>query len=106
MPYICVFGSEERAGAITRDILDYVRIFLAAVIASTRISFRILVGKDRSKGCQYFWIGVILRGDHLDAIGLAALLSANSIGDILIEGLELRAIGVHGRLPSGRWTDI
>src|SRR5580704_231092 len=46
---IGVLGAEKRTSAITRDVLDRVRILLAAVIASAWIAFGVFVGQDRAK---------------------------------------------------------
>src|SRR5204862_4247203 len=42
---------------------------------------------------------VVLRGDHLDAVRLTALLAGDAVKNIRIELGELAAVCVHGRLP-------
>ena len=85
-----VFGAEERAGAVAREVLDAVGEFLPAVIAPARIAFRVFVGQHRTERRQHFGIGVVLRRDHLDAVVLATFLAGDGVCDVGIEGLKLR----------------
>ena len=100
--HVGVLGAEEGAGAVARGALDRVGELLAAVVAPAGIALGVLVGQHRAQRRQHLGVGVVLRRDHLDAVGLAALLAGDGGFDLGVVGGESLAVGVHGRAPSSR----
>ena len=69
------FGTEEFFRAVAGNVLDHVDMFATAVVATTRITFGVLVGQDATGGFHDGDAGVVFAGDHLKAI-----LLTNSFG--------------------------
>ncbi len=67
-----VFRAEELLGAIAGQRFHDVDIFAAAVIAPTRIALRVFVREHASHGLLDGGADIVLAGDHLQAIALAA----------------------------------
>src|SRR5207302_8194983 len=83
-----VVGPEERAGAISRELLGVVDHIVAAVVALPRITLGVLVrehgslrGEDRERG-------EVLRRDELDRGVLSLDLSPDDLGELWISGRQ------------------
>ena len=61
-----VLGAEERLGALDGQRLGDVDELAAAVVAASRIAFRVLVGEDRPGGLEHGRADEILRGNQLE----------------------------------------
>jgi hypothetical protein len=79
--HISVFGSEKLFCTIYRCLLDNVGKFTPAVISLARVTFGVLVGKDRAHRLQYRFGNKILRRDQFKAIRLPPHLIVDRIAD-------------------------
>src|SRR6185436_1098477 len=59
-------------------------VFAAAVIALARVAFGVLVGEQRALRREHGRAGVVLGGDQLDVVFLAARLLADGAADFRI----------------------
>ncbi len=67
-------GAEQLLGAVDRQLLDDVDVFAAAVVALAGVALGVLVGQLRALGRHDGGRGVVLAGDQLDVLFLAAVL--------------------------------
>ena len=79
-----MFCAEELLGAITGDVLDHIRELASAIVATARIAFRILIGENRTGGFKHCLADEVFRGDHLEALVLAADFILNGGSDLRI----------------------
>src|SRR5581483_12301180 len=81
-----VLGAEELLGAVARQVLDDVGKLATSVVALSRISLGILVGKHRALRLEYGLAHKVFRGDKLQPVMLAAAFAVNRIRN---EGIDL-----------------
>jgi hypothetical protein len=67
-------GAEQLLGPVDGQLLDHIHVLAAAVVALARIPLGILVGQLRTLGFHHGPGDVVLRGDQLDVVFLAAVL--------------------------------
>src|SRR6185312_12951759 len=72
-----VFGAEQFLDAVNGHALGHVHEFAAAIVALAGIPLGVLVGEARTLGSHHGRARVILAGDHLEAVLLAAPLAGN-----------------------------
>ena len=65
--HIRVFRAEKRLGAITRERLDAVGVFLPAVVAPPWVAFGIFIGEGGAEQRQHLREGVVFRGNEFEA---------------------------------------
>ncbi len=95
--HVGVLAAEQLGRPLPRGALDLVGELLAAVVAPAGIALGVLVGQHRAEAGQHLGIGVVLRGDHLDAVDLAALLAGDGALDLRVVGGKGLAVRIHGR---------
>ncbi len=83
-------ASKQALRAFNGKLLGGVDHMAAAVIALSRITFRIFVGENRAGGFKHGARHVILRRDQLDLIALAHQLPFKNARDLRIGRLEWR----------------
>ena len=66
-----VLGAEELLGAVDGELLDDVDVLAAAVVALAGIALGVLVRQHAADGLHHGRAGVVLAGDHFQAVGLA-----------------------------------
>ena len=79
--YVRITCSEQRACAITRQILDNVHLFAAAIIAFARIALGVLIGEHAAHGLHDSGRREVFRSDELNGVALASKLLAQGVGD-------------------------
>ena len=84
-----VRGAEERLRALDCERLGDVDPLAAAVVATTRIALRVLVREDAADGLEHRGAGVVLGGDELDLLDLAAPLALDRRVQLRIGAFEL-----------------
>jgi hypothetical protein len=80
-----VRGSEECLDAVDGDAFDLVDVFAAAVVAAARVALGVLVREHRPLSFHDGRGGVVLRGDHLQALALPGQFGVDESGDLRIE---------------------
>ena len=83
--HVCVFRSEQTAGALPRQLLDLIHIGAAAVIAPSGISLGVLVGKHASSSQQHCLGDYILGRYEFDIAPLAGKLARAGGSDLRVE---------------------
>ncbi len=86
-----VFGAKEFLGAIDGQLLDFVGVFAASVVALPGVAFGVFVGKNPSHGFEDCFGNEILRGDEFETRGLTPGFVAEEAGDLRVDAVE-RAI--------------
>jgi hypothetical protein len=66
--------------ALDRQRLGDVDELAAAVVALARVAFGVLVGEHAALRLEHARAGVVLRGDQLDVVLLAAALVGDGLG--------------------------
>ncbi|MPN36201.1 hypothetical protein SDC9_183709 [bioreactor metagenome] len=84
--HVGMLGAEQPAGAVPGDVLRFVNLLAAAIVAFCGIPFGIFVGKDRSHRHKDRFADHIFRGDQLDVPALPRQLR-------LYGGAHLRVMG-------------
>src|SRR5437868_4200850 len=77
-----MIGPEELFGALDGEVLGHVHVLATAVISLSWVALSVLVGEDRTLRFQHRSAHVILGGDKLDLLALAALLVLDSLPDL------------------------
>ena len=85
-----VLGAEQGLDPVDRELLDHVDVLAAAVVALARVALGVLVGQHRTLRLHDGPGGVVLRGDHFQAVPLAGQLGVDLRGDLRIQGGQLR----------------
>ncbi len=93
-----VFRAEELLGAVDGQLLDFVGVLAATVVALAGIALGIFVGEDGAHGFEDGFGDEVFRGNEFEAGGVAAGFVAEEIGDLRVDGIE-RA--VHAVVGSG-----
>src|SRR5690606_12974069 len=75
-----VVGAEQLPGAIDRQLLGDGHVLAAAVVALAGIAFGVLVGQLAALGLHAPRAGVVLAGDQLDVVLLAARFVGDGLG--------------------------
>src|SRR5260370_27416099 len=83
-----VYRAEEFLGAVDGELLHFVRVFAAAVVASSRIAFGVLVGKNPPHRFENRFGDKVLRGNEFESSGLALGFVAEEIGDLRVDGIQ------------------
>src|SRR5262245_18563731 len=76
---------ENASGALPGDLFDHVHVLTATVVAFARVALGILVGKDRSSGCQDCISDEVFGGYQLQVVCDAVLFAGNPSGDFRID---------------------
>ena len=82
-----VLRTEERLGAVDRELLADVHPLAAAVVAPAGVALGVLVGEHRALAFEHRERHEVLRGDHLERALLAVKLAAQDLRDL---GVHLR----------------
>ena len=90
--HVGVVGAEQLLGAVDRQLLGDVDVLAAAVVALAGIAFGVLVGQHRALGLEHARTGIVLGGDELDVLLLAAALTRQGARQLRIEAFDR-----HGR---------
>ncbi len=85
-------GAEQLLGAIDGELLGDIHVLAAAVVALAGIALGVLVGEHRPLRLEHARARVVLRGDELDVLLLAAALAGDRAGQLGIEAFDR-----HGR---------
>jgi hypothetical protein len=80
-----MFGTKHRLCTCNGDAFDLVVILLASVVPSSWVALGVVVCEYGAASGQYFWVRVILRGDKVERLPLAALLAVDGIGNLGIK---------------------
>src|SRR5690606_30378605 len=91
-------GAEQLPGAVDGQLLGHVDVLAAAVVALVRIALGVLVGQHAALGLQHARAGVVLAGDQLDMVLLAAGLVGDGLGQFGVVGRNTGITRVHRRL--------
>jgi len=83
-----VLRAEKRFRAIDCQLFDLVRKLTATVITSTGIALRVFVGENRTHRFEHGFRDEVLRGDQLEAGGLAPRLFAQQVRNLRIHGVQ------------------
>ena len=83
-------GAEQGLDPVDRELLDHVNVLAAAVVALARVALGVLVGQHRTLRLHHSPGGVVLRGDHLQAVTLAGQLGVDLRGDLRIQRGQVR----------------
>src|SRR5690606_27722146 len=75
-----VVGAEELPGAVDGQLLRHVDVLAAAVVALAGVPLGVLVGELAALGLHDPRAGVVLAGDQLDVVLLAAVLGGDRRG--------------------------
>ena len=75
--HVGVLGAEQLLGPVDGQLLDDVDVLAAAVVAPAGIALGVLVGQHAAGGLHHGGAGVVLAGDHLQAV----LLALHLVGD-------------------------
>ena len=86
--HIGVLSAKQFLRALDRQRLDTIGEFLAAVVASARIAFRILVCKDAAVRGVDFREGVVLGWNQFESIALTLLLADDGGENFRVGGLQ------------------
>nr|BFE95561.1 hypothetical protein GCM10020185_60970 [Pseudomonas brassicacearum subsp. brassicacearum] len=74
-----VIAIEQHLDPLDGQALSHVDILATAVVALARVTFGVLVGEYRVLNRHHQWAGVVLGGDQLDVIFLAAFFVVNRL---------------------------
>ena len=83
-------GAEQGLDPVDRELLDHVNVLAAAVVALARVALGVLVGQHRTLRLHHGLGGVVLRGDHFQAVTLAGQLGVDLRGDLRIQRGQVR----------------
>src|SRR3989338_1487269 len=92
--HVCVIGTKQLLGAIARERFYGIHMFTSAVIAHTRIPFRVLVREAAPKRFQNSIGCVVFRGNHLQSVLLTSRLLFDEIGNLGVVLLQWRMHGL------------
>src|SRR5690606_16060421 len=90
-----VVGAEQLPGAIDRQLLGDVHVLAAAVVALAGIAFGVLVGQLAALGLHHPRAGVVLAGDQLDVVLLAARFVGDGLGQFGVVAFDAGVAGKH-----------
>src|SRR5512138_2339058 len=93
--HIYVLGAEEFLGAIDSKVLDDVHELASAVVAASRIAFRVFVRKHRSCRLENSAVCEVFRCDQFQTGRLASLFMPNSGVDFRVKIAERSRDAVH-----------
>src|SRR5690606_18209200 len=93
--HVGVVGAEQLPGAVDGQLLGHVDVLAAAVVALVRIALGVLVGQHAALGLQHARAGVVLAGDQLDMVLLAAGLVGDGLGQFGVVGRNTGITRVH-----------
>src|SRR5690606_36191107 len=96
--HVGVVGPEQRLGAVDGQLLGHVHVLAATVVALVRVALGVLVGQLAALGFHHQRAGVVLAGDQLDVILLAAGLVGDGLGQFGVVGRNTGITRVHRRL--------
>ena len=82
---VCVLGSEQRLGAVDRELLGDVDLLAAAVVTAAGVALGVLVGQHRAGRVEHRLRDEVLRGDHLQRVLLAGELAVEHLGDLGVD---------------------
>ena len=91
--HVRVLGAEQGLDPVDRELLDHVHVLAAAVVALARVALGVLVGQHRALRLHHGNRGVVLRGDHLQAVALAGQFVVDLRRDLRIQRGQLRVQG-------------
>ena len=100
--HVGVVGAEQGLGALDGQLLGLVHVLAAAVVALAGVALGVLVGQHRALRLQHARAGVVLRGDQLDVLFLAALLGLDRGPELGIVIGNVERLVEHGISPGAR----
>ncbi len=86
-------GTEQGLDAVDGELFDDVHVLAATVVALARVALGVLVGQDRALRLHHRNGGVVLRGDHFQAVTLAAQFGVDLGGDFRVQRGQVRVQG-------------
>ena len=92
------FGTEELLCPVATEPLDHVDMFAAAVVATAGVALGVLIGQHAAGRLHDRAARVVLAGNHLEAVLLAAHLGGNGRPNIGIGGFEVVHPQIVGRM--------
>ena len=96
-------GAEELLDAVDGQLLGDVDELAAAVVALARVALGVLVGELAALGLHDGRRGVVLAGDQLDVVFLAAVLVLDGRPELGVDQGESGGVAVkHGSVPKVR----
>ena len=94
-------GAEQGLGAVDGQLLGDIDVLATAVITLAGIALGVLVGEHRTLGLHHPGAGVVLRGDELDVLFLAAFLVLDRRPELVVIALDAGGLVKHGVASSG-----
>ncbi len=85
-----VLGAEQGLDPVDRELFDHVDVLTAAVVALARVALGVLVRQHRPLRLHDGAGGVVLRGDHFQAVALPGQLGVDLRGDFRVQGGQVR----------------
>ena len=79
-----MLGPEERLGPIAGQVFHYVDELATAVVAAAGIAFGVLIGQHAAHALHDGGTGVVLAGDHFQAVALALDFAGDSRPDFRV----------------------
>ena len=83
-------GAEQGLDPVDRELFDHVNVLAAAVVALARVALGVLVRQHRTLRLHDGPGGVVLRGDHFQAVALAGQLGVDLRRDLRIQRGQVR----------------
>ena len=104
--YVGVRGTEKRLRALDREFLGDVDELAATVVALARVALGVLVGEYRALRLQHPRARIVLRGDELEVLLLAAAFRGDRGSQPGVECLDAHAGTKHGfsRVSALKWS--
>jgi hypothetical protein len=96
--HVRVFGAEQGFGPFDRERFDAIGVGLAAVIATSRIAFRVLVGEGAAIGGVHLRECVVLGRNQFQAFTLTLLLADQCGVNIGVGRFQQVESRLHGAL--------
>ncbi len=93
-----VLGSEQRLGAIDRELLGDVDLLAAAVVPLPGVPLGVLVGQNRTRGLEHRLRHEVLGRDHLECALLAFQLTLENACDVGVDVAQRRILEVLGKV--------
>ncbi len=86
--YVGMLCAKELLRAIDRQLLNFVGIFTAAVVAFAGIALGVFVRKDGAHGFEHRFGNKIFGGNKLQAGGLPLRFISQQFGDLRVDGIK------------------
>ena len=102
--HVAVFGAEELLGTVPGEVFDHVDELAPPVIPPAGIPFGVFVRQNAAHALHDGGTGVVLAGDHLQAVALAVDFVGDGCQTCSIPGKACiaRTVDVCGNCYAGR----